>query len=199
MRLSYVATPASSLSTSVTMLVARFAHCTSSRSIPPLAPAASAERRYRRKGYPRVAQAAQGLPCSSSDASPRTATSARVPASVIGPVRGPRSASTSSKRRVAGRRRPAPTRRCAVERPGFASLRCGLAIPTDYRLQGPHRSGRSPHLPTAPVPFGPAGRGRRWRSHGKTAIPTTDTAACAMRRYAPWRAWSKRPTPGPGI
>jgi hypothetical protein len=128
----------------------------------------TASGRSSRKGYPRVAQAAQGLPCSSSEDSPRTATSARVPASVIGPVRGPRSASTSSKRRVAGRRRPAPTRRCVVERPGFASLRCGLAIPTDYRLQGPHRSGRSPHLPIESVPFGHPRRGRRWRSYGET-------------------------------
>jgi hypothetical protein len=68
-----------------------------------------------------------------------------VPASVIGPVKGPRSARTSSNRRVAGRKRPEPVsaarsscglplepaRGCGV------SLRRGFAMPTGYRLLRP--------------------------------------------------------------
>lgn len=68
-----------------------------------------------------------------------------MPASVIGPVKGPRSVRTSSKRRVAGRKRPEPgsaarsscglplepVRGCGV------SLRRGFAMPTGYRLLRP--------------------------------------------------------------
>ena len=57
-----------------------------------------------------------------------------MPASVIGPVRGPRSASTSLSARVAGRRRAAPE---CVPRGGgelAVSLRRGLAMSKSYRL-----------------------------------------------------------------
>jgi hypothetical protein len=61
-----------------------------------------------------------------------------VPASVIGPVRGPRSASTSRRVRVAGRRRPA---RGDVPRtegaPACVSVRRGLVISGSYRLPTP--------------------------------------------------------------
>ena len=58
-----------------------------------------------------------------------------MPASVIGPVRGPRSASTSLSVRVAGRR---PTARECVSRDegelACVSLRRGLAMSRSYRL-----------------------------------------------------------------
>lgn len=61
-----------------------------------------------------------------------------MPASVIGPVNGPRSASTSLSARVAGRRRAA--RGCAPRaggEPGCVSLCRGLAISESYRLPMP--------------------------------------------------------------
>jgi hypothetical protein len=62
-----------------------------------------------------------------------------VPASVIGPVNGPRSASTSLSARVAGRRRSA--RGCVLRAEGelaCVSLRRGLAISGSYRLSIPN-------------------------------------------------------------
>jgi hypothetical protein len=63
-----------------------------------------------------------------------------VPASVIGPVRGPRSASTSLSARVAGRRRTA--RECVPrveDELACVSLRRGLAMSRSYRLPFPNR------------------------------------------------------------
>jgi hypothetical protein len=64
-----------------------------------------------------------------------------VPASVIGPVRGPRSASTSLSARVAGRRPAA--RECVSRARGelaCVSLRRGLAMSRSYRLPFPNLS-----------------------------------------------------------
>jgi hypothetical protein len=71
------------------------------------------------------------------------ARSALVPASVIGPVRGPRSASTSLSARVAGRRRSTcPSGRARDPRvegvPTCVSLRRGLAMSRSYRLLVPN-------------------------------------------------------------
>jgi hypothetical protein len=55
---------------------------------------------------------------------------------------------------------------------------------------GPIR-GRS----TTRHPWPPTSFRREWQNE----TPMTDIAACVMRGYAPGRAWSKRPTPGPGI
>lgn len=57
-----------------------------------------------------------------------------MPASVIGPVNGPRSASTSLNARVAGLRRAARGSARAEVEPACVSLRCGLAISGSYRL-----------------------------------------------------------------
>lgn len=62
-----------------------------------------------------------------------------MPASVIGPVRGPRSASTSLSARVAGRRPAA--RECvprAEDELACVSLRRGLAMSRSYRLPTPN-------------------------------------------------------------
>lgn len=64
-----------------------------------------------------------------------------MPASVIGPVSGPRSASTSRNDRVAGRRRAARDRGCEVicdddDSAVRVGLRCGLAIGEAYRGNG---------------------------------------------------------------
>ncbi len=88
------------------------------------------------------------LPCPPSGRSPRTARSALVPASVTGPVRGPRSASTSRRFRVAGR--SVPVRSATVwvcgtllsevseVRRGFAMLnRLSLAGDVASRLLSP--------------------------------------------------------------
>jgi len=84
-----------------------------------------------------AAWAAQSLPCTPLESSPRTARSAFVPASVIGPVRGPRSASTSLSARVAGHRRSACPLRVSVPRvedvPTPVPLLRGLAMYETYR------------------------------------------------------------------
>jgi hypothetical protein len=99
---------------------------------------ASAELKCLHRECLSVARGAQRLPCPPSGFSPRMARSAFVPASVIGPVRGPRSASTSLSARVAGRRRSrCPSGFARVPRvedaPTCVSLRRGLAMPRSYR------------------------------------------------------------------
>jgi hypothetical protein len=70
-----------------------------------------------------------------------------VPASVIGPVNGPRSASTSLSARVAGRRRAA--RGCVPRTEGelvCVSLRRGLAMSRSYRLPSPNLPSQNTNL-----------------------------------------------------
>ena len=167
-------------STSVTTLVASLLHrnnstSTASDSVSRTSSLSSAEVSTWRMPLD-GAWAAQRLPCPPRDSSPRAARSAFVPASVIGPVNGPRSASTS--RAFVWRAADAP--HVDVFRVVVVSLlvsRCGAAWPCLDLTARPSRNLRSQDGicrtgPPQPVRRSDHARSRGGGRGGLTAGPT---------------------------